>query len=44
MIQLPLITAMLLLATPTLDGPDTPAMIFVLALAGLAPALLRRPD
>ncbi|MEI6485054.1 MAG: hypothetical protein WCO11_02180 [Sphingomonadales bacterium] len=40
--QLPLITGMLLLASPAAASPQTPLLIFALAVAGLVPALLRR--
>lgn len=42
--QLPLLLAMLLIGLATPATAETPALIASLALAGLAPALLRRPD
>lgn len=44
MSQLPLVTALLLIGLVLPASPETPALIAVLALAGLTPALLRKPD
>jgi|GEM_PF-6565049 hypothetical protein len=44
MSQLPLLLAMLLIGLAAPATAETPLLICGLALAGLAPALLRRPD
>jgi hypothetical protein len=44
MSHLPLVTALLLLGLVLPVTADTPALIAALGVAGLAPAMLRRPD
>jgi hypothetical protein len=44
MSQLCLIIGMVLLGTTGPGGAETTSLIFALALAGMAPSLLRRPD
>jgi hypothetical protein len=44
MSQLPLLVAMLLLGLATPVTAETPLLIVTLAMAGMAPALLRKPD
>jgi hypothetical protein len=44
MSQLPILLAMLLIGLAVPFTPDTPLLLCCLALAGITPALLRKPD